>query len=463
MRTPKQPQARPIKLEVPQKRALAHIPGSDKFQIPILNLMKFLKDPLESARQMQRQYGNVFRNRTFGGWRVGLLGPEANEFVLLNNDNVFSSELGWQPLIGQTFPRGLMLLDFDQHKQHRKKMQPAFRAAAMAHHFQVINESFAHSIDQWSCEEEFLAHPAVKEVTLELAARAFIGIDLGPQAHMINTAFRDMIAATTGLIRAPIPGSKMWRGVRGRQKIAQFFSTEIEQRRHSDSNDLLSNLCQASGGKAGGFTDQEIIDHMNFFMVAAHDTVTSTLTAMIYYLGKFPEWQEKMRDEFLQHAHKSRPALEQADLANLTVTEMVFKETLRLHPPIPGIPRVAVKPFTFEGHFFPAGTQVGINPLFTHRMEEIWPNPDEFDPTHFTKEKIAQRHFGAWVPFGGGAHKCIGLRVAEMEAKAFFYHLLLRHRIVLRENYTGVFKSWPISKPVDDLPITLMPMESASS
>jgi cytochrome P450 len=272
-----------------------------------------------------------------------------------------------------------------------------------------------------------------------------------------------MIAATTGLIRLPIPGSKMWRGVRARRKLADYFSAEIPHRRHSDTNDLLSKLCQASEGETDGFTDQEIIDHMNFFLVAAHDTVTSTLTAMIYYLGKFPEWQQKMRYEFLEYAQKGKPCLEQANLTNLAVSEMVFKETLRLHPPIPGIPRVAIKSFIFDGHFIPAGTPVGINPLFTHRMEEIWPNPDEFDPTHFTKEKIAQRHVGAWIPFGGGAHKCIGLRVAEMEAKAFFYHLLLRYRIVLRENYTCAFKAWPLAKPVDDLPITLIPLDAAAA
>ena len=446
-----------VELRIAGKRDLQHIPGPNGFQIPIVNTVKFLKDPLASAREMYQTYGPVFRNRTFGGWRVGLLGPEANKFVLMNNDNVFSSELGWAPLIGRIFPRGLMLLDFDEHRLHRRMLQPAFRADAMEQHCSAINKLYAERLKNWPTRQTMLAYPAVKQLTLDLAARIFVGLELSDHIRLLNDAFQDMIKATTGLVRHPLPGSKMWRGVKGKKYIADFLESEIPRRRTADCNDLFTSLCQATDETGTIYTNQTIIDHLNFFLVAAHDTMTSTITAMMYYLGKYPDWQELVREEILQFAPDG-DGIAICTLPKLVITEKVFMETLRLNPPIPGIPRVAVKPFEFQGYQLPAGTQVGINPLFTHRMEAIWNNPDEFNPDNFTKQRIAQRHSYAWIPFSGGMHKCLGFHLANMEAKLFFAHLLSNFRIKLSDGYECHFKAWPLAKPIDDLPLELIPL-----
>jgi cytochrome P450 len=136
---------------------------------------------------------------------------------------------------------------------------------------------------------------------------------------------------------------------------------------------------------------------------------------------------------------------------------MAFKEALRLKPPVPSMPRRAVREFTFRGYTIPAGTSVGINPLFTHHMPEIWPEPDRFDPLRFAEEAQRTRHRFAWVPFGGGAHMCLGLHFAYMQAKAFARHFLQNLEVSLPPGYKADWQMWPIPKPRDGLRVIVKP------
>jgi len=142
----------------------------------------------------------------------------------------------------------------------------------------------------------------------------------------------------------------------------------------------------------------------------------------------------------------------------LPLTEMAFKEALRIKPPVPSMPRRAVRDFTFKGFAVPAGTMVGVNPLFTHHMPEIWPEPDTFDPLRFTEEAQRNRHRFAWVPFGGGAHMCLGLHFAYMQAKCFARHFLQNLEVSLPSGYRPDWQMWPIPKPRDGLRVMVRPI-----
>jgi cytochrome P450 len=136
---------------------------------------------------------------------------------------------------------------------------------------------------------------------------------------------------------------------------------------------------------------------------------------------------------------------------------MAFKEALRISPPVPAVPRRALRDFTFSGNHVPAGAAIAVNPLYTHHMPDIWPNPDRFDPERFTDSAQAARHRYAFVPFGGGAHMCLGLNFAYMQAKCFTRHLLQRLQITVAPGYSPAWKMWPIPQPKDGLRVTLTP------
>jgi cytochrome P450 len=119
------------------------------------------------------------------------------------------------------------------------------------------------------------------------------------------------------------------------------------------------------------------------------------------------------------------------------------------------VPRAAVRDFHFKGHEIPAGTRVAVNALFTHRMPELWPEPLQFDPLRFRDDMVRARHKYAWIPFGGGAHMCLGLHFAYMQAKSFFYNLLMTTKFSLAPGYVPRWQIWPIPKPRDGLPIRI--------
>ena len=93
--------------------------------------------------------------------------------------------------------------------------------------------------------------------------------------------------------------------------------------------------------------------------------------------------------------------------------------------------------------------------MVSHRLPDIWPEPERFDPSRFSAENSRGRHKYAWVPFGGGGHMCLGLHFAYMQVKAFFFALLADNRIELAPGYKGEFALFPIPKPKDGLPLRI--------
>ena len=417
-----------------------------------------LADPPAFPKAMVEKYGRVYRNRAFGGTVVALVGADANELVLFDRKKIFSSEQGWGPILDQLFPRGLMLMDFDHHRADRKALSIAFKPEPMRHYVGALNHGIAQRVEEWGAGD-MAFYPAIKQLTLDLAADSFIGIPFGPEAEKVNQAFVDMVQASVAPIRRPLPFTKLKKGVDGRAYLVEYFTKETERRRaEGGGQDMFSQFATATREDGSLLPVDEVVDHMNFLMMAAHDTITSSATSLVYYLATNPEWQDKLREELRAITGGEGRALGYEDLARAELTEMAFKEALRMMPPVPSIPRRALEEFEFHGYRIPAGTPVGVNPTFVHNDPEIWDSPEKFDPMRFTREAEKARHKYAWVPFGGGAHMCLGLHFAYMQVKIMMAHLLTRYRVEVAEGYAPDWQAWPIPQPRDGLQIVLKPL-----
>src|SRR5712672_1051904 len=444
-----------ITLNPPRRDLLAHIPGDEGWPV-IGRTLAILADPKGEVERMAAKHGLVYRSRVPGETTVTALGPEANELVLFDQTKLFSSAHGWETILGLLFPRGLMLLDFDEHRLHRRALSVAFKSGPMKSYLTALDAGIAVRVAQWRANPEpMLFYPAMKQLTLDLAATSFLGASIGPEVDEITRAFVDMVAAAVTPIRKPWPGTQMARGVKGRARIVKYFSEQIPLRREKDGEDLFSQLCRATHEDGALLSTQDIVDHMSFLMMAAHDTLTSSLSSFVGALAANPQWQDKLRDEVTALGVATGEATTFDNLEAMPLSEMAFKETMRLKPPVPSIPRRAIRDLTFKGYAIPAGTMVGVNPLFTHHMPEIWPEPEKFDPMRFTDEAQRGRHRFAWVPFGGGAHMCLGLHFAYMQAKCFARHFLQNLTVSLEPGYTPDWQMWPIPKPRDGLRVTL--------
>ncbi|MBR1223792.1 MULTISPECIES: cytochrome P450 [unclassified Bradyrhizobium] len=445
-----------ITLTPPKRNSLKHIPGDEGWPV-IGKTLEVLADPKGQVERMHAKFGPVYRSHVFGETSINLLGPEANELLLFDQAKQFSSTHGWGMILGRLFPRGLMLLDFEEHRLHRRALSVAFKSGPMKSYLTDLDRGIAVRVKQWKAQPgEMLVYPAMKQLTLDLAATSFLGAEIGPEVDEITRAFVDMVAAAVAPIRYPLPFTQMGRGVAGRKRIVAYFSEQIPIRRaRGGADDLFSQLCQATHEDGALLSTQDVIDHMSFLMMAAHDTLTSSLTSFVGELAAHPEWQARLREEVKGLGIEANDPSSIDNLEKMPLSEMAFKEALRLKPPVPSMPRRAVRDFTFKGYAIPAGTLVGVNPLFTHHMAEIWPDPDKFDPMRFTDEAQRNRHRFAWVPFGGGAHMCLGLHFAYMQAKCFARHFLQNLSVSLEPGYKPDWQMWPIPKPRDGLKVVL--------
>ena len=419
------------------------------------NLPKFLRDPLANAQSLAL-HGNVVRSRTFFE-TVTLLGADANQFVLHDREGNFSSRGGWYYWIDAVFPGAIMAMDDPRHRQHRRIMQGAFKRASMERYVADMGPVIDDVLSRWpvGSGQPLKVFPQIKALTLNIAARVFMGMTLGDEADRMNRAFIDTVEASLALIRKPLPPFAMWRGVRARQTLVQMMQSRLADKRATEGPDLFSQLCHARSEDGERFSDEEVVNHMIFLMMAAHDTTTSTLTTMIYCLARNPDWQDKLRQDALG---LDAPHLRYEDLARCERTEWVMKESLRMYPPLTSIPRKAARDCEFGGFQIPKGTPVGISPIHTHHLPSLWTRPHDFDPERFSPGRAEHRqHPYAYLPFGGGAHLCIGQHFADMEVKGVMHQLLRKLRFSVPAGYRMPYQLVPIAKPKDGLPVLLQP------
>ncbi|MQX54044.1 cytochrome P450 [Alcanivorax sediminis] len=437
---------------VPANSHLKAIPGNRGLPL-IGNTLALMKDPIGMTRKRYDRYGPISWTSAFGLRLVQMIGPDANQFVMLNRGDLFSNHDGWDYFIGKFFHRGIMLLDFDEHKWHRKIMQQAFNRDVLKGYLQRMGPHIEAGLQNWQDIPDFHVLSAVKQLTLDLATDVFMGYELGPEANAINKAFIDTVRAGTALVRANVPGGRWAKGLKGRKVLEDFFRKELPAKRTSKDSDLFSVLCHASTEDGHQFSDDDVVNHMIFLMMAAHDTSTITLSTLFYYLAKHPQWQERLREESLA---LNKTCIEYDDLASLEGIGMAMKEALRLCAPVPSMPRRTVRDVEFNGYLIPKGSFITISPYFTHFMEEYWPEPNKFDPDRFSEERREDKvHPYAWVPFGGGAHKCIGLHFAEMQVKAILHQVLLNYRWSVPGDYEMPVDLTSLPVPADGLPVKL--------
>ncbi|MCW2888293.1 MAG: cytochrome [Streptosporangiaceae bacterium] len=438
--------------DAPEGSDLKPIPGDPG--LPFLGqTLAMLRDPIGSAHRRQERYGLVSWGKILGRRMVAVLGPDAAEAVLVNRDKAFANGPAWSFFIGPFFYRGIMLLDFEEHLHHRRIMQQAFSRDRLRGYQRAMGPGIESGLDAWR-PGPFKVLPHMKQLTLDLAVDVFMGVELDrAAADRINRAFVDAVRAGLAIVRFPVPGLRWSNGLKARKVLEEFFYRHLPAKRAEGGEDLFAALCQAETDDGHRFSDEDIVNHMIFVLMAAHDTSTITMATMAYYLAKNPEWQERVRAESLA---LGKEALDYEDLDTLVSMDLVMKESLRLVAPVPGLPRHTVKDTSILGFHVPAGTTVTLSPNVNHHLPEYWPDPDRFDPERFAEHRREDKvHQYAWEPFGGGVHKCIGLHFAGMQIKSVMHQLVRRYRWSVPADYEWPLDMSTLPVPKDGLPVTL--------
>ncbi|WP_338079939.1 cytochrome P450 [Antrihabitans stalactiti] len=400
---------------------------------------------------LYRKYGPVSWEKPLGNKTVLVTGPDATQVVVNNKDKAFGQ--GWDYYIGPFFPRGLLLLQFEEHMFHRRLMQHAFTRDRLAAYFHDLTRLVDDAVGQWEPNRQLPSYPTIKAMTLDIAAEIFMDADVGPERDRLNDAFIACTHAALAVVRHPVPGGNWRRGLQGRKVLEEYFYRMLPTKRASREDDMFSALCHAQTEDGRRFSDADVVNHMIFLVMAAHDTSTTTATTAAYYLGKHPEWQERARAEAL--ARGDAP-LDMVGLEGMPTLELVIKECLRLVAPVPGLVRKTVKDTEILGRYVPAGVMVSVDHWVNHLLPEYWSDPQRFDPDRFSEKRREDKsHRYAWMPFGAGAHKCIGMHFGMLEVKTILDAMLRNFEWTVPSDYRipWSFSSMPF--PRDGAPITL--------
>lgn len=430
--------------------------------LPILgHMIEAFRGGPDYVLDVYRKYGPVHYAYSPALSSVSALGPDATQAVFSNKNKDFSQK-GWHPVIGPFFNRGLMMLDFEEHMYHRRIMQEAFTRPRLAGYVEHIDRVASDVVaNDWATNDaRFLIHPALKELTLDIASVVFMGHEPGTDKELVtkvNDAFTSTTRAGGAIIRTAVPPFKWWRGLQARKVLEDYFVERVKERRDSGGTDMLAVLCHTSDDDGNSFSDEDIVNHMIFLMMAAHDTSTSTLTTMAYHLAANQDWQQRCRDE---SDRLGDGPLDIEALEKLESLDLVMNEALRLVTPLPFNVRQAVRDTDLLGYYIPAGTNIVTWPGMNHRLPELWTEPDKFDPERFTEPRSEhKKHRYAFAPFGGGAHKCIGMVFGQLEVKTVMHRLLRQYRLELpRPDYTPRYDYAGMPIPMDGMPIVLRPL-----
>jgi cytochrome P450 len=287
-------------------------------------------------------------------------------------------------------------------------------------------------------------------LALRIAMRALFGLDPDDRAaHDFEDALgfwsRDY---TLQVLRGP--GTPWRRLQHARRRLDALIFAEIDRRRATGERgeDILSLLLDATDEDGAGLSNGHIRDEVMTLLFAGHDTTTSTVAFLFYELARDREARARLLDDLAAGSDDE--------------LDMAMDETLRLYPPAWIGPRRALEAFEFAGVPVPGGVPVNYCSWASHRLPDVWPEPERFDPQRFSPANRELIPKGAYVPFGGGSRTCIGMRFGQQEIRTIATAILERFEPELVPGYELEIRQMPTIGPKHGLPLVLRERASAS-
>lgn len=397
------------------------------------------------------KYGSIFRTNLFGRPTVIILGAEGNYFLLTNDNKYFISALptSTKTLLGTN---SLSNQYGEFHIARRKLIFQAFQPRALVSYLPTIVEITEQYLTRWKNLGTFAWYPELKNYTLAIACKLFMGVDLVKRPQ-IGEFFENWCE---GLFSIPIslPWTKFGKALKSREKLLKELELIIlERQNQSDSEtDALGILLNATDEDGNKLSLAELKDQILLLLFAGHETLTSALVSFCLLMCQYPEILSQIRQEQQQLDPLQPLTLDK--LKQMTYLEQVLKEVLRFIPPVGGGFREVIQDCEFKGYSLPKGWAVQYQIPRTHQDTTIYSQPEQFDPERFsiTRAEDKQKSFG-YVPFGGGIRECLGKEFARLEMKIFASLLVQDYTWELLPNQDLSLTTIPTPRPRDGLKV----------
>ncbi|MGZ8337065.1 MAG: cytochrome P450, partial [Allosphingosinicella sp.] len=228
------------RLRHPTTAELDHLPG--KRGLPLVGVMpEILWDPLAFSTRMVARYGRAYRFHAFGQWHVHLVGPEANERVLFDENGIFSAREGWGQLITPVFPGALLVKDGPEHRADRRLLGEAFKHAQLTGYRDIFTRDIEAVVESW-IGRRIEPYPEIRRLTFRIAASTFLGLPLEREAEVAIAALGHMIRSLLAVGKSPLPSLVRARGHVGRARLDRILTRLIAEKRTAPGDDFLSHI-----------------------------------------------------------------------------------------------------------------------------------------------------------------------------------------------------------------------------
>ncbi|HEX4622323.1 MAG TPA: cytochrome P450 [Myxococcaceae bacterium] len=402
---------------------LSHIPGSDS----LLELPRMLSDPPRFLEERYARHGPLFRTR----WVVPLvfaIGPEANKTIHVTQRTSFSYQQGYRDTaMKRIFAGSLLMEDGASHQHDRDILQPAMGRLALQDTFAAVAQIWERTAQSLSDGAAFDAYELVRRATFEVSANALIHLGLEDLAAF-QPLFERLIDGAMGSVDWRIPFGRVDRGLRARDELIQRLVPLVDRARDREPEGMLGLLAHHREPDGTPLSSQRIAEHLLLLFWAGYDTTASTGSWLLHELSGAPEWQDRLAVEHRAQLNGDQPTLEA--LEKLTEHGWTLKEVERLRPAVLFFQRRNVGALELLGRQLPADTMIFYSGYLTHRMEELFSDPERFQPERWDPARgKATAPATALVGFGGGPRICLGKAFAVMQLRVMLAALLRRFRI----------------------------------
>ena len=384
----------------------------------LLVSLKYLREPYATLLETGQRYGDTFSWPGFAGKMVVTGHPEGVRTLFTADPDTYLA-LGAEmlaPILGES---NLILLSGERHRAMRKLQLPPFHGARMRAYGQLMLDVAREHAARWTRGQSIPVHRTMQEISLQVILEAVLGLREPAERESFKTTVLEVIAALKPsfmfirALRRPLLGLSSWaRFQRKREEITARFADVLRARRASTETheDILSLLLSARFDDGRALTDDELLTQMLNLIVAGHETTASSLAWAFHFIHREPAVKARLVEEL-----RGLPEpLEPEAVSHLPYLEAVCSEALRLNPVAPLIGRTLRKGLTLQGYELPPGVDVGISILQVHRRPDLYPEPERFRPERFLERGYSPFEY---LPFGGGARRCLGAAFALYEMK----------------------------------------------
>jgi len=420
-------------------------PPGPSYRNPLGGLLHIRDDVLDYTTKVAFEYGGVASIRAAHKRVIIISRPEACEYITRSNHQNYVKGISFQQL-KSIMGNGLLVADGPGWQKQRRLAQPHFNRPVVLKYKDQIAE----------CTEELLIRleqlaktnqpvdifAEMSMVAFNLVGRTLFGACIKDEMKIVEAALPDIGEYIYKKIQSPVP-LPLWlplplhlRYKKSEAKLNEVVYRIIEQRRQdgADRNDLLTKLMYAVDEETGeSLSNLQLRDEVMSLMLAGYETTADGMAWSWYYLAKNKSLVNKLHHE-VDTVLNGRMATSD-DLGDLTYTGQVIDETMRLTPPAWSFTRQALSDDVVTGYEISTKDIIVVSPYTLHRWPDLWPDPECFDPDRFAPEVARKRNRWHYLPFGAGAHNCIGQHLALIEMKTIIAAVAQRFHFELAPGY----------------------------